>query len=227
MSGIVVFLPTFELLQIADGICRDCSKVVMCMKLLNENIEAEVDILIGVQDLINQLQHMNIPMLPIASTEESIRIALNQAETLCYANELKRRNEAQVNSLLNSMFNGLIEIDRGGYVVLMNRVMEGILNKGQEEVLGKNIKEVVKDINMDLVHQVLNSPQESFSSFLNVNGRATVVILSPIVMEDKITGAYLSLKKIKKSDEINEGDQDIERRSGFAASRTFDDISYM
>lgn len=109
---------------------------------------------------------------------------------------------------------------------MVNRVMEGILNKGREEILEKNVKEVVKDIDMNLVHQVLSSPQESFSSFLNVNGKATVVILSPIVMEDKITGAYLSLKKIKKSDEINEAGQEAECRNGFTAARTFDDICY-
>lgn len=325
MSGIAVFLPSFELLQIADRICRNSTKVIICKKLLNENIEAavrggagvivargsqaaairylvnipvvdivwtaqelgltilkakeaagkadlsigiaglksmfcdttyfealygvkiktfyynslpekeltlreveasKVDALIGVQDLLNQLPHLKIPMLPVISTEESVRLALNQAETLCYVDERKRRNKAQVNSLLNSMFSGLMEIDAGGHVVMVNRVMEGILNKGQDEVLGKSVKEVVKDINMNLVQQVLNSPQESFSSFLNVNGKATVVILSPIVMEDKITGAYLSLKKIKKSDEINEAGQEGECRSGFTASRTFDDICY-
>lgn len=182
MSGIAVLLPAFELVQIADRVCRNSSKVVICKILLNENIEAEaeaavkngagvivargsqaaairylvnvpvvdivwtaqelgltilkakelagkpdlsigiaglksmfcdtayfevlygvkiktfyyhslpekelilreveaakVDALIGVQDLINQLQHLKIPMLPVISTEESIRIALRQA----------------------------------------------------------------------------------------------------------------------------------------------------
>lgn len=329
MSGIVVFLPAFELVQIADKICRDYFKVIQCKRLLNENIETEaeaavksgasvivargsqaakirylvnipvvdivwtaqemglsilkardlvgrpdlfvgivglrsmfcdtshfetlygakiktfyydslqekelvlkeaehwgVHVLMGPQELLNQLEYIKLPMVPIVSTEESIRLAVNQAEALCYAHELKCRNEAQVTSLLNSMFNGLLEIDTDGRVVMMNRVMEGILNKGQEEILGKNIKEAVKDINMNLVHQVLQSPNESFSSFLNVNGRATVLILSPIVIEEKITGAYLSLKKVKKSDETREERQETKQGGGYVASRTFDDICY-
>ena len=43
MSGIVVFLPAFELVQIAEKICRDCFKVIQCKRLLNENIEAEAE----------------------------------------------------------------------------------------------------------------------------------------------------------------------------------------
>ncbi|NNJ30257.1 sigma 54-interacting transcriptional regulator [Lacrimispora defluvii] len=184
------------------------------------------DMLIGAQDILRQFGYLNIPVLPVESTEESVRIAISQAETLFSNNEIKRRNESKVNSLLDSMFNGLIQIDSTGTIVMMNRITEGILNKGQEEVLGKNVKDIIKDINTDLIHQVLNSPRESFSSFLNVNGRAMVMILSPIMVDDQITGAYLSLKKISRNDEIDYAIQEAERRGGFVAYRNFGDICY-
>ncbi len=188
--------------------------------------ESEVDVLLGTQDILLQLHYLDFPMVPVISTEESLHLAANQAESLYYASEVEQKNKAQVNSLLDSVFNGLIQIDSYGSVVMMNRVMEGIINKGQEEVLGSHIRNVVKELNIDLVSQVLQSPRESFSTFLNINGKAMVMILSPIVVDDKITGAYLSLKKINKNDEMSYMQAEEGRRGDLVAYRTFESIPY-
>lgn len=188
--------------------------------------DAKADVLIGSQDILLMLHHINIPTIPIISTEESVRLAAEQAETVFYANELEQKNKAQVNSLLDSVFNGMIQIDDTACVVMVNRVMEGILNKGQGEILGCQIRDVIQELNMDLVSQVLQSPRESFSTFLNINGKAMVMILSPIVVDDKITGAYLSLKKITKNDELHYMHPDEARKGDLRAYRTFHSIPY-
>lgn len=188
--------------------------------------EAKVDVLLGNQDILQLLSYLDVPMFPVISTEESLRLAAGQAESLHFANVVEQRNKAQVNSLLDSVFNALMQIDSNGNVIMMNRMAEGILNKGQEEILGSHISEAVRELNMDLVSQVLQSPKESFSTFLNINGKAAVMILSPIVVDDKITGAYLSLKKISKNDELNYVQAEEGKRGDLIACRTFESISF-
>lgn len=239
MGGIAVLLSSVEFSQVQDSTFKDHPYVFICKKIKEEQVAVEAEevaqqggsVIVSSKSQAEAIrQAVSIPVVELGCTcqdvEESIWAAIEKAEIIHKAVESDRRNKAQMNSLLDSMFHGLMEINSAGEIVMMNRVMEGILNKGQNDVIGRPVKSVIKDLNKNLIDQVLHSPQESFSSFLNVNGKAMVMILSPIVLDDKISGAYLSLKKINKNDEIQDGVHRVDQRGGFVTSRTFSDICY-
>lgn len=187
-----------------------------------------VDVIIGERRILQTVK-MSFPDLHtvvMVVTGESLKIAIRYADTLLYATEMERHNKAQMNSLLDSAFNGLLQIDQNGTVIMMNRVMETILQMNQSSVLGRDVRSVIREINAGLIEQVLHNPLESFSTFLNVNGNAMVLITSPIAVGEVISGAYLSFKMTRKNEEDNTVMKNMEQNKSHIALKTFDDIQY-
>ncbi|NMB43457.1 MAG: PAS domain S-box protein, partial [Clostridiales bacterium] len=142
---------------------------------IQQAIEDNLDIIIGGDSAIMAASEAGIPSLFLASTEDSIREAFQVAQKMQFAIEIEKRDTAQLETLLDYSFSGIIKIDNQANVVIMNRNMERILDKTSSEVEKQPITSVIKDLKTENIEKVLYEGQEVYSTFITVNDNALVV----------------------------------------------------
>ncbi len=193
---------------------------------INEAINDNLDIIIGGDNAITAASRAGIPSLFLSSTEDSIREAFKVAENMKYAADIEKRSMAQIETLLDYSFSGIVKMNQSGEIVVINKIMEEILGKASAEVEGKPVIDVFKDIDKDKLEATLNEGNEIYSTFLRVNDNALVIIVAPIKVDHRIEGAILSCHKVKK---IKEVEADILRERylyGYIAQGTLEDIPH-
>ncbi len=193
---------------------------------VNGAINDNLDIIIGGENAITAASKAGIPSLFLSSTEDSIREAFKEAENMKYAADIEKRSMAQIETLLDYTFSGIVKMDQIGNIIMINKIMEEILGKASAEVEGKPVIEVFKDIDKEKLENVLEEGNEIYSTFIRVNDNAIVMIIAPIMVENRIDGAILTCHKVKK---IKESDADTLRERymyGYVAQSTFEDITH-
>jgi transcriptional regulator with PAS, ATPase and Fis domain len=193
---------------------------------IQQAIGDNLDIIIGGDTAIMAASEAGIPSLFLASTEDSVREAFKVADKLQFAIDNEKRDMAQLETLLDYSFSGMAKINQQGNIVIVNRIMEEILNKNSVEVVGKPVTEVFKEITIDNIEKILRVGNEIYSSFININNNALVVIIAPIKVEDKIDGAIITCQKVKKMKQL---ETEILRERylyGYIAMGNFDDIPH-
>lgn len=193
---------------------------------IQQAVMDKVDIIIGGDTAIMAATNAGIPSLFLSSTEDSIREAFKVSEKMKYATDIEQKNTAQLETLLDYSFNGIIKINHQGNIVIINRIMEEILEKKSGDVVGRPLHEVIKDIDIASIDHILTDGNEIYSSFISVNNNALVVIVAPINVEGRIEGAILTCHKVKKMKQV---EADILRERylyGYIAKGNFDDIPH-
>ncbi len=193
---------------------------------INQAINDNLDIIIGGDNAITAAARVGIPSLFLSSTEDSIREAFKMAENMKYVSDIDKRSVAQIETLLDYSFSGIVKMDQSGNILVINKIMEEILGKASVEVEGKPLIEVFKDIDKEKLEETLNEGNEIYSTFIRVNKTAIVIIVAPIKVDHQIVGAILTCHKIKKMKEL---ESDILRERylyGYIAQGTLEDIPH-
>jgi len=193
---------------------------------IQQAINDNLDIIIGGDTAIKAASDAGIPSLFLSSTEDSLREAFKVAEKMQYAIDLEKRDTAQLETLLDYSFSGIIKINKSGNIVIINRIMEEILKKSSSDVVGKPVTEVIKDISIDIINKILLEGNEIYSSFITLNDVALVVIIAAIKVDEKIDGAIITCHKLKKMKQV---EAEILRERylyGYIAKGNFDDIPH-
>lgn len=189
-------------------------------------IRDNVDLIIGGDSAIMAATEAGIPSLFLSSTEDSIREAFKVADKLQFAINIEKRDTAQLETLLDYSFSGIIKIDNQANIAIMNKNMEGILNKSSTQVEGKRVTEVLKELDAESLNKVLREDQNVYSTFINVNDNAMVIIIAAIKVDEKTDGAIITCHKIKQ---IKQLESEILRERylyGYIAKGNFDDIPH-
>ena len=125
-----------------------------------------------------------------------------------------------LDSLLDSISEGIIAIKEDGKITHINRIAEKMLDISKETVMGKSLKAVV-DIDPHAWKEILGESHISDQEvFVNLSGKPTFFILStrPIFFGGKIVGKILILTEKQRVYQL------IQRFTGGTARFTFDDI---
>ncbi|MDF2802482.1 MAG: domain S-box protein [Anaerocolumna sp.] len=191
---------------------------------VNEAINDQVDFIIGGNIAMLEAKQTNIPSLFLESTEDSIRQAFHVAEQLKYVSEVENRNAAQLETLMDYSFNGIIKLDSDGRIVAANHIMEEILGKKAREINGLYVVDVIKEIEQERIEHVLNDGKDIYSTFIRINHNALVVMIAPIVVEDHIEGGILSCHKVKKIDQVESDTLREMYLHGYVAKANFEEL---
>jgi len=98
----------------------------------------------------------------------------------------------QVDAIVNSTHDGVIAIDRTGYIRLVNEQAKTILGV-KEEMKGRNITEFIPQSDM---LRVLEAGKIERGDIATVGGRQIVINRSPVIVKGKIVGAVSNFKEI-------------------------------
>lgn len=183
-----------------------------------------VDVIIGGEITCQAAERLGYPSLFYQSTEESLREALKTAENMAFALEIEKQNTAQFETVLDTSFNGIIKVNAEGKVIVINKMVENLLGRSKEEVIGQPLEQVFPQIETEIVDKILSGATESYSTSISVRNKAWMLLMAPIQYDDIITGAILALRKIADASVGVKNGRNEMRIHGFAAQTNFQDI---
>ena len=191
-----------------------------------EAVEDGADLMIGGDIAVETAKEADIPSLFLSITEDSLRTAFSMAESLDFAMGAEKRSNAQIETLLDYSFNGVVNMNRKGVITTVNPVMRDILGADGEQVAGRHITQVFSDIDRDKLSQVLEGKEESYSSFMQAGKTSIFAILAPVRVGNETEGAILTCHKVKQQ---SRGERRPERDGanrvqGLIARRSFSSI---
>lgn len=186
------------------------------------DFEERPDLIIGGEGTCRAAETMGYSTLFYQSTEESLKEALLAAKNASYAAESEKRNTAQFETVLDTSFNGIIKVNAEGKVIVVNKLVENLLGKNSEDLVGKSLTEILPGIDSLLIENILSGKSESYSTSVSVRKKTWMAMIAPIQYDNQITGAILSLQKLADNSAKDiQGDMLLH---GFAAQTRFEDI---
>ena len=191
-----------------------------------EAVEDGADLMIGGDIAVETAKEADIPSLFLSITEDSLRTAFSMAESLDFAMGAEKRSNAQIETLLDYSFNGVVNMYRKGVITTVNPVMRDILGADGEQVAGRHITQVFSDIDRDKLSQVLEGKEESYSSFMQAGKTSIFAILAPVRVGNETEGAILTCHKVKQQSRSERRPQrdGANRVQGLIARRNFSSI---
>ncbi len=134
----------------------------------------------------------------------------------------EKRSNAQIETLLDYSFNGVVNLDREGRITAINPVMKDILGAKGEAAAGRELTAVFGDMDGDKLARVLAGREESYSSFMQVGGTGIFAILAPVRVGEDIEGAILTCHKVKRQRPAGAGEQENQQKfQGLIARGSF------
>lgn len=183
-----------------------------------------VDIVIGGDVTCDAAEQMGYPTLFYQSTEESIKKAIEEAENMSFAVENEKKNTAQFETVLDTSFNGIIKVNAEGNVIVVNKMVENLLGRRKEELIGLPLYEILPQTNRDLLTPILEGESENYTTSISVRDKAWMLMMAPIRYDEMISGAILSLSKFPDSVVSGGKKQNNMLRNGFSTHTDFRDI---
>ena len=182
------------------------------------------DIIIGGEITCEEAEKMGYPTLFYRSTEESISEALHSAKKMAYAAESEKQNTAQIETILDASFNGIIKINTEGKLIVVNKPIENLIGKTAEEVIGTSISEIFPEFDMGAIWDILHGKRENYTISVDIRNQSWILLVAPIQYDDKITGAIISLHKVNDLVQKKKHTQDEMILRGFTAQATFHNV---
>ncbi len=100
------------------------------------------------------------------ATDESIRAALTAAADLARVAESEKLNTAQFETVLDTSFNGIIKLNTAGNIIVINKMIENLIGKDEEEVVGLPVEEILPNVDRSRIESILEGKSESYVSGL-------------------------------------------------------------
>ena len=136
--------------------------------------------------------------------------------------ESEKKSNAQLETILDYSFTGVIKLDTGGKILVINKIMESFFADG-EKFIGRSVFEILQDITTDDFRQIIAGEVENKAYFFKVAGNNFYAVLAPILVDGSIDGAILSCHKVLGPKSNIENEQK-KYKAGFVAAGNFKDI---
>lgn len=100
------------------------------------------------------------------ATDESIREALTAVADLARVAESEKLNTVQFETVLDTSFNGIIKLNTAGNIIVINKMIENLIGKDEEEVVGLPVEEILPNVDRSRIESSLEGKSESYVSGL-------------------------------------------------------------
>ena len=96
------------------------------------------------------------------ATDESIRAALTASADLARVAESEKLNTVQFETVLDTSFNGIIKLNTAGNIIVINKMIENLIGKDEEEVVGLPVEEILPNVDRSRIESSLEGKSESY-----------------------------------------------------------------
>ncbi|NBI10669.1 PAS domain-containing protein [Colidextribacter sp. OB.20] len=233
--------PRIGIISFANMLCdtsrfQELFQVELCRYLAGDSDDLEASVnraledgcqaVIGGDAVCAKAQALNLPCRFIPSGEETLRDAFGTADRICYAIDLEKSNSAEMNTMLDFTFSGIMQIDSDGTIFRANRVVFNLFNLLPADMIGKNVLEVLPQLTRAVLDKTLKEGAETFASLFLIQQREVVVNVAPILIDGAVTGAVLTFQEGSRIVEMGaELHRELYQR-GYIARYTFDRLPF-
>jgi len=228
--GIVAFKNMFDNLDNLEELF-DCGLRFYELKALEETrlkvsqaVADGVDLIIGGVKANQTAFEIGFPSLFVETGEESIRSDLGMAIHMIDLAKMEKQNEAQIETLLDTSFSGIIKINAYKEIVTVNRVIEQMMGKPASEVVGFPIDKVIRGIDTEGIEGILRGSEELYSTSFTIGDQPLMVVGAPIQYDGHYSGAILTCHKMKGFERRDSEAAGAKLANGYIASSNFSHI---
>lgn len=193
-------------------------------QIIGHAVDANLDLIIGGDMACLEAEMAQIQCMFLSSTEDSIKVAIETANRMKYAQEVEKRNNANIEVLTEYSFNGIIKLNLSGQIVMMNPVMEELLGINKNDVMDRYIWDILTDIEHQKVENVLLNTREDYSTLIQQNNQSLSITLIPIKVNDVIEGAILYCHRLSGAARIGNDKLQEMYLKGYVAKNRFEDL---
>lgn len=200
-------------------------------------VEEKADLVIGGDTAVKVAAKAQVPSLFLSITEDSLKNAFSMAERVDYAMSVEKKNAAQMETLLDYSYSGVVRLDGSGMITMVNPLMEEMLSGlgagpgrlvsspggPENSPIGRSIQAVFPDIDDEVMKQVVTEGRE-YSLFMQVNHTPVFAVLAPVLVEDRVDGGILTCHKMKKRRTCSGDTRKKQRAGGAIPLARFNDI---
>lgn len=111
-----------------------------------------------------------------------------------------------------------------GNIIVVNKLVEKLIGKEKEDVVGCALAEVFPQIDMDLVGRILKGESENLSTSISLGNKAFMLLMAPIEYDELINGAIITLHQIADGAKGAKRESNKMLLHGFSAKTDFGSI---
>lgn len=200
-------------------------KAELVSGVLEEYEKNRPDIVIGGQITCEAARERGYLTLFYQSTPESIAEALRMARRISFAMDSEQLHMARFETVLDSSFHAILQVNVEYAVIRMNRTAEKMLRCKEQDVIGKPVFDILQDMNPEPLRQVLSGKRESLAISHEIHKEAFMVLIASIRFNERITGAILSFRQLSAVSGLSRQARRELLLHGFRTDVTFKDLS--
>ncbi|RGZ00399.1 sigma 54-interacting transcriptional regulator [Clostridium sp. AM58-1XD] len=207
-------------------------KVVLYTAKDRKNVQAMVakakedgiDVVIGGDLTCRLAKAAGMKCVMTGTTYELVEAAYNSAVDLQRSIEAERKKNEEINTIFNTVTDGIVSLNEDGAVTTMNRRAEAILDRtgGKQGVL--TMDTVFGAEKSRLIREVMDTGRENTGIAISFGNRAYAMNVVPVQVDGKNKGCAVTLSSVH---ELQKMETKIRRGmylKGNTADYTFDDI---
>ncbi|NLV16186.1 MAG: sigma 54-interacting transcriptional regulator [Syntrophomonadaceae bacterium] len=149
---------------------------------------------------VSTLIAISVANLPVVDKDGAVVGIVTLSDTIRAYFSSVLKLEQELNTIINSMHNGLISVNEEGLLVLINSAAESMLGVSSDQVKGKPLS--ILNIETKLM-DVLNTGGQTSGKFI-LNGKSFISNRTPIKSNGRIIGAVAVFQDISELEMISE-----------------------
>lgn len=157
--------------------------------------------------------------------DESVREALEAASLVGYSIDLIKHSNAEMGTMLDHTFTGIMQVDGNGVVRRANRACYQLLGRSTSELAGVSALSLIPGLSPEELEAVLKEGREIAASVIEVNRMSILMNIAPVLVDEQTYGAIFTFQEGKRVSEMDiRLRQDMVRR-GYVARYSFRQVS--
>ena len=148
-----------------------------------------VQVVLGSSLIVDMVKQANMEAV-LTYSHDSIRKAFEQALEVARIARLEATRFKQLNSLLHTLPEAIVAVDADEKIIAINQAMLNILSPAGIEIRGRILTEIQPELSLQ---ETLQSSEKSQPSALQLSGTNWISNRTPILDENRVVGAALTL----------------------------------
>lgn len=208
MFGVEIREYTFDSEQEIEQGIRDAK---------NRGIEA----IIGGMVTVRFAEKYELAGVLIECGEEAVYRSMQEAIHLAHVRRTERSRAVRFKTVLDTIAEGIIVSDEQNRVTIYNPAAERIFHLPANEVIGKQVQDVIPNTRM---HMVFASGKAEIAELQKVHGGTIATTRMPILLDGKRIGVVSTFEDVTKIQHLEQVIREQIHAKGFVAKYHFSDI---
>jgi len=192
-------------------------------KELEQKIKMDKNkIIIGGAHAINLSENYGKRGILLRTGKESLFYTIKEAKRIVKFKYEEMYRTNLFKAILDFAHEGIIAVDKHENISILNPMAEKILNLRAEDVVGKNIKDVLPTTKL---HEVVRTGKSQLEQLQDIGGSVKIITSRvPIIIKNKIEGAIATFKDVSQLQKVEKKIRMEMLKKGHVAKYTIDDI---